>query len=173
MVRRAIRFAVNAGLVAACVVLFAMMALIVAEVILRSAFGISLQVVDEYSGYMVVAIFFFGVAYCLQANALLRVELLFRLLRARAQGALTILFNFMALAFTLTVTYQLATFAFGSWLQGVFAPTTVMTPLYVPQLVMPLGMSLLCIVLVAELVFGIRDFSRRGDRDSRKAGPPQ
>lgn len=173
MVRRLIRFAVTVGLVAACVILFAMMALIVAEVVLRSAFGVSMQVVDEYSGYMVVAIFFFGVAYCLQENALLRVELLFRLLRSGVQRALVLIFNVMALAFTAVVTYQLATFAIGSWRQGVFAPTTAMTPLYIPQLVMPLGMALLCIVLIAEIIYGVRSIARRDGGSSGKAAPPR
>lgn len=145
-----------AGLVAACAVLFAMMALIVAEVVLRSAFGRSLQIVDEYSGYMVVAIFCFGAAYSLQEKALLRVEFLFRLMSAYRQRLVMTIFDLLALAFSVEVTYQLARLTISSWRQGVFAPTTAMTPLYVPELVMPIGMGLVCIVLAANVVVGIR-----------------
>jgi TRAP-type C4-dicarboxylate transport system permease small subunit len=159
---RLIRIAVMTGLVAACCVLFAMMALIVAEVVLRNAFGSSLLIVDEYSGYMVVAIFSLGVAYSLQEQALLRVEFLLRLLREDRQRLAMMVFDLLALAFSLSVTYQLARFTVGNWRQGVFAPTTAMTPLYVPQLVMPVGMALVCIVLIANIVAGIRAVTHRG-----------
>lgn len=154
---------------AACVVLFAMMALIVAEVVLRGAFGRSLQIVDEYSGYMVVAVFFLGVAYALQEKALLRVEFLIARLNPDNRRAMLVCYDVLALIFSLMVTWQLVRFTYGTWRQGVFAPTTAMTPLYLPELVMPLGMAMVCLVLASNVIAGFRDMwpgrRKNGDAD--------
>jgi TRAP-type transport system small permease protein len=159
-------------LAAACVVLFAMMALIVAEVILRGAFGRSLQIVDEYSGYMVVAVFFLGAAYALQEKALLRVGFLIQRLNRRNRRTLLAVYDLLALVFSVAVSWQLIRFTYNTWHQGVFAPTTAMTPLYLPELAMPFGMMLICLVLVSGILGSLRD-ALSGDTDDRDgaAGP--
>jgi TRAP-type C4-dicarboxylate transport system permease small subunit len=150
-VERPISVAVKLGLIAASVTLFAMMGMIATEVVAR-AFGLSLQVADEYSGYMVVAVFFFGVAFSLREKALLRVEFIFNRLTDRQQLLATLVFDVVALVFSAIVTWQVARYVFQTWRQGVFAATPALTPLFVPQLVMPLGMALMCVALLAEIL---------------------
>jgi TRAP-type transport system small permease protein len=170
---RPIRIAVRLGLIAACVTLFAMTAMICAEVVLRSAVGISLQVVDEYSGYMVVAVFFFGVAFSLQERALLRVEFLFNLLRPRRKAVVSLIFDAVALLFSAVMTYQLTLYTIENWQRGVFAPTPAMTPMYVPQLVMPIGMALVCAVLIVNILAGIAALGRDTSSEDRLGEPRQ
>jgi TRAP-type C4-dicarboxylate transport system permease small subunit len=153
--------AVRLGLLAACATLLAMMMMIGSEVVLRSAFGFSLQIVDEYSGYMVVAVFFFGVAFSLRERALLRVEFLFNLLRHRWKIVVSLTFDLVALLFSVVITYELVRYTTATWQRAVFAPTPAMTPLYIPQLVMPIGMTLVCLVLLANIAAGINELRQQ------------
>lgn len=173
MIRKLIRIAADAGMVAASIVLFAMMAMIALEVFIRNAFSMSLEITDEYSGYLVVAIFFLGAAFSLREEALLRVDFLFKKLKPRLQLGLMIVFDILALIFSGIVTYELAKFTFSAWRQGVFAPTTVMTPLYLPELVMPIGMMLVCFVLISNIASSIHALVHPADRDRPKAGSPR
>jgi TRAP-type C4-dicarboxylate transport system permease small subunit len=157
---RPIHWLERIGLVASAATLVAMMALIALEVVLRGAFAVSLQVVDEYSGYLVVALFFLGVPYSLSEGALLRVEFLYKRLRGRRKVAVSLLFDLLCLAFSATVTFELTRYVLTVWRRGVFAPTPAMTPLYLPELVMPLGMAALCVVLTASIARRLKALSR-------------
>jgi len=144
------------GVTAGGILCALMMALVATEVIGRSAFNLSLLVTDEYCGYMVVAMVFLGIPYALYHEALLRVDFLFNRLRGRRRQFVGLLFDFISLAVTSVIGAYLGRMVWTTYQRGTFSSTPAMTPLWVPQVFMPIGMLLLGLILIARIVDRIR-----------------
>lgn len=129
----------------------AMIVLVSGEVVCRSLFGFSLQITHEVAGYLLVSVTFLGIGVSLHDRALFRVEFLFSRLTPRGQCGLQVLFTMLALVFSVILDHQLIRLVASSYVRGVREATILGTPLYLPQLVMPIGVSLMIIVLVADL----------------------
>lgn len=143
-------------LTGACLV--AMLLVILVEVVTRSLFRFSFEVVDEMGGYLTVAVSFLALAPAQARKAFHNVALVQNRVSARARSAWLACFHLLALAFSLTVTFAMVRYVFRSWQQGDAASTVMRTPLWIPQSVMVIGMAVLCLVLAAELVAAIRAF---------------
>lgn len=139
-----------------CACLVAMLVMILVEVIARSIFNFSFEVIDEVGGYLTVAVSFLALAPALARKAFHNVALVQSRLAARAQAAWQAFFHLLALAFGLTVTVAMVRFVYRSWQQGDTASTVMRTPLWIPQSVMVIGMAVLCLLLAAELVAALR-----------------
>jgi len=146
--------ALAAAVIAGLIVLI-MMVLITAEVIQRSFFSRSFLFVEEYSGYMVLAVLSLGVGLALQDDALLRVDFLIDRMRSNPRRLLQIVYDFVSLVLCVTLAYQFTIFAYRSFMRGSFAPTPMMTPIYIPQAMIALGFIILCIVLVGKIAAGM------------------
>src|SRR5262245_23562536 len=116
------------------------------EVVLRSFFSMTMEFTDEYSGYMVLATCALGVAYAREQNALLTVDFIVKKLPPSARHWVHVIDSLAALAFSLMIVYYVA----GFWLQSIerklTAATMQHTPLWIPQILLPFGFSLLCLV---------------------------
>jgi len=141
-----------------------MVLLIVAEVVCRGLLGFSLMVVEELSGYLLVALVFMSMGIALRDGALFRVTFLVDRLRARARRMLVCLFDGCCLTGMLMLTWQLGRLVWQSWSRDVQAATTLATPLYIPQSIMVLGACTVVLVLLSQLVRTIAGI-RRGDDD--------
>lgn len=141
-----------------CACLVAMLVIILVEVVTRSLFRFSFEVIDEVGGYLTVAVSFLALAPALARRAFHNVALVQSRLTARARDGWQTLFHLLALAFSLTVTAAMVRFVYRSWQQGDTASTVLRTPLWIPQAVMVVGMTVLCLVLAAELVAALRRF---------------
>ena len=150
----------------------AMALLITAEVVSREVFDHSLQVTHEIAGYLLVAVAFLSVGVSLHDRALFRVEFLFARLPARGQVALQLVFDLLALGFGLVLAYQLIRLVESSYSRGFKEATILATPLYLPQLVMPIGVGLMIVVLLAQVCQGIRILTR-GEDIERPGEEPQ
>jgi len=133
------------------IVLVAMMVLITVEVVSRTLFNFSTQLADEVSGYLLVAVTFLGIGISLREGALFRVDMLYARFSARLKERIELFFNLLSLAFILLAEYQILRFLVSSIERGVTAPTLLGTPLYLPQLVMPIGLGIVILVLFAEI----------------------
>lgn len=138
----------------------AMMLLITIEVVARSFFRFSLQMVDEVSVYLLVAVTFLAVNVSLHEKALFRVAFLHDRLAARLQSILQLLFNVLSLGFAIIMEYQLIRLVISSYSRNNVAPTLLATPIYLPQLIMPIGMALMLVILVAEIAHNLTDIFR-------------
>src|SRR5690606_9538112 len=127
---RAIDGLIGLGRIGAELSLVAMMVLITLEVVCRSFLSFSLTIVDETCGYLVVALLFLGAGYSLREQALLRVEFIINVLPARVRPVVDLLFDVLALGFSLIVLYQLGRVTVSSWERGMVAPTLMETPIY-------------------------------------------
>jgi TRAP-type C4-dicarboxylate transport system permease small subunit len=129
-----------------------MMALITGEIICRSFAGFSLMLVDEVAGYMLVAILFLGMTVSFESGSLLRVDFIMNRLSAKAQLWLDAVFDLIGFGFVAILDYALINFVLSTFERGMHAPTLLATPLYIPQLVMPVGATLLALALLASAI---------------------
>lgn len=143
----------------------AMALLIASEVVSREVFDYSLQVTHELAGYLLVAVAFLSIGVSLHERALFRVEFLFARLPKRGQAVLQLVFDLLALGFGSLLLYQLIQFVASSYSRGFKEATILATPLYLPQIVMPVGVSLMIMVLLAQIVAGACALIRRDDME--------
>jgi TRAP-type transport system small permease protein len=142
--------AINRATTGICeLLLLAMMGLIIAEVVARSFFATSLQFVDEYASYALVWLTYLGISVALHDGALFNVELVSDRLSRRIRAALQVLWDILGLAFAVTLVWQSVRQVMSSYEREMVAPTVLATPLWLPQLVMPIGGALLVLVLTA------------------------
>lgn len=146
-----VRFILALGVVLGGTLIALLVILVACEVIGRAVFGVALQAADEYSGYIVVALVFLGIPYALYHEALLRVDFLFDRLKGRRKVVLSLVFDVVCLAVTAVLGYYLTRMALTTLERGTFSSTPLMTPLWVPQLVMPIGLVLTVLILLARI----------------------
>lgn len=151
-----VRFILGLGVVSGAVLIAALVVLVASEVIARGLFNVSLMLADEYAGYIVVALVFLGIPYALFHDALLRVDFLFERLKGRRREVLALVFDLVSLAVTLVLGFYLTRMVITSFERGTFSSTPAMTPLWIPQAVMPLGILLIVIILLARMAKRIR-----------------
>ena len=150
-----------------CVIaLIIMMLMIGAEVIARTAFGVSFEVSDEIGAYLLVAITFLSLSVCIARNSLHHVELVQARLSPQARAISTLSFDGLALVCSLIVLWQLVRLEWITWNSGDTAATWLMTPLWLPRLPMVLGMLALVITLGKSIIADIRNVQSVRDRRS-------
>ena len=167
MFRFVLRLAVWAG----GLLILALMLMVAGEVLARSLFDHSFLLADEYSGYIVVMLVFLGIPYALHEEALLRVDFLFERLRGRGREVLALLFDLISLLVTLVLGFYLTRMVVTTFERGTFSSTPQMTPLWIPQLAMPLGILLLLVVLLARILGRLRTLRRGGSGPAAGAAP--
>ena len=128
-----------------------MLVLTVVDVATRALFNHSFEVSDEVGGYMLVAITFFSLAVCHVNGSFHEVEFIQARLSERGRIVSRLIFELLALAACLLLTWYFFRFEMSSWRFENRAPTYLNTPLWLPQLAMPLGMAALCFSLLRTL----------------------
>lgn len=155
--------AVSRVAMGACeIILVLMMLLIAAEVVARSFFSVSLQFVDEYASYTLVWVTFLGMAVALHDGALFRVGILYDRLPMLPKCVLQIVWDLLSLGFSVVMAWQCTRQVLSSYEREMVAPTVIATPLWIPQLVMPIGAGLVVLVLAAITVLDMAKLARRG-----------
>lgn len=147
---RAIDGVTRAMLLAAGVILVLLVLMVNVEVVSRYFLNKSTLIGDEYGGYALVWICLLGFSQALRAGQFLSVTALVETLplavkRVSVMGGALVGFALaMLLAYT---TFQLAhsNFKFGS---VSIQPSA--TPLWIPQLILPIGFTWLCVVYVQQ-----------------------
>lgn len=125
--------------------------MVASEVFLRNLLGVSLQSADELGGYLLVGVSFLSLSTCFVSGAYHKVEFIDGRLSERGHALRKLAFDSMSLAFCLILLWQLVRLVLRSWESGDFAATILGTPLWIPQLTMPLGIAALCYSLIKSL----------------------
>ncbi|MEZ5652832.1 MAG: TRAP transporter small permease [Burkholderiaceae bacterium] len=142
--------------VATAVVLAALVIIVCTEAFLRGVANVSLDYVEELTGYFVVTLTFFGAALALRASALFRVSFLFDAMPAPARRWLSRVFIAGALFVCAILAWRSTDLVLSSFSRGKFAPTELHTPLWIPQLIMPVGFVLLGVFLIEQWLLSAR-----------------
>lgn len=145
------------GMYVAGVGILMMALLITAEIVGRHLFGFSMLVVDEWSGYLLVAVTFLGLAYTMKTNGFLQIEFLLNRLGPKQRRIFHIFLISIAFSYSILIDHKLIAYTWASYSTGLVSVSISQTPLFIPQLFMPLGMSLLVLELLRQGVLSIRD----------------
>ena len=141
-----------------CVGLVTVMMLLTAlEVVSRGIFNFSLQVSDEISAYLLVGITFLAVTVALDENALFRVEFFFDRLPPHARLFFRLAFDALSLLVAGVLEYELVLLVITSIVRENKSLSILSTPLYIPQLVMPIGMAALMFMFAVSIVKDVVD----------------
>lgn len=109
------------------------------EMLVRTAFGWSIQFSNEIGGYALVAITFLSLASGQLLHAYHRVHFVENKLSPKGRAWLRLAFDIGALAIALVLVGELARFEWITWGSGDVAATSLMTPQWMPRMVMPIG----------------------------------
>jgi TRAP-type C4-dicarboxylate transport system permease small subunit len=133
-----------------------LLVLTVLDIVTRALFNHSFEVSDEVGGYMLVVITFLSLAVCHVNGSFHEVEFVQARLSERDRLVCRVVFELLALAASLLLTWQFIKLTMSSWRFDSHAPSLLNTPLWLPQLAMPLGTAALCFALGRTLVIDLR-----------------
>ena len=132
--------------------LILMVILINVEVLGRYFFKVSTLIADEYSAYFFVGCTFFGFSYSFRQGHFLRVSLLTDNLSSKAQAVLHCGASLLAFGLSSVVTYEVAMLTRISIQFDSVSIQPSATPLWIPQVIMPIGMGALSLLFLSEAV---------------------
>ena len=136
--------------------LMVMMGVVGVDIVTRWGFRFSFEVSDEVAGYMLVAIAFLSLPVSHINGAFHHVEFVQARLSRRGQIVSRIVFETIALFFSAIFVWQFWRLVASSWRFGDKAPSYLETPLWLPRLLLVIGMAALCISLCRSLASDLR-----------------
>lgn len=131
--------------------------------ILGREFHFHVRGTDAYAGYLMAASGFLALAHTLRRGEHIRVTLIINRLTGGARRALELWALFAACALAGLFAFYSVRLAWQSYTLHDISTGTDATPLWIPQIGMALGTTILFIAFVDELVQEIRGSRRAGD----------
>lgn len=122
-------------------------ALVVAEIGTRLIFNSSLLVVEELAGYLVIATTLFGASLAIRNDALFQVGFLYSVLPLKVKQVLGLVYIALAIGICGVLIWHSFLLVMSSFSRGNVAPTALMTPLWIPQMLLPVGLSMMTLFL--------------------------
>lgn len=137
-------------------VLLALVVLVILEAGLRSFANYSLGFAEEVTAYFVVALTLFGAARALRAGSLFEVSFLYDRWGRHWQRLLRTFYIGLSVLVCVVLAIKTGDLVMSSLARGKFAPTVLHTPLWIPQLLMPIGFTVIAVFLLEKLVLLFR-----------------
>jgi TRAP-type C4-dicarboxylate transport system permease small subunit len=125
-----------------------LVAMMGAEMVVRSVFGWSIQFSNEIGGYALVAITFLSLASGQLLHAYHRVHFVEARLSPAGRAWLRLAFDIAALVVSAVLLAELVRFEWITFKSGDVAATSLMTPQWMPRMVMPIGALVLAWALL-------------------------
>ena len=148
------KISIIGGYAAGCMTVLGL-AIVIAEIIVRSAFNATLYITEEYSGYLMCGISFCGLAYTLSKSGHIRMVFLYKILATRPRLYLEIGCTMAGLAVCLFITYSTACLFWDSFINRSQTMQITETYLAIPQFFMPLGSLLISLQFLGNFMKGI------------------
>lgn len=126
--------------------------LIGSEIVLRSLFNLSTLISDEYSAYFFVAMVLLGLAFTLKEEGHIRITLITSMVGKKAELVLEVIATLTAIALIFFAIYYSSIMVYDSWYLDIQADSISETPIYLTQMVIPVGLVMLEFQLVARLL---------------------
>lgn len=145
------------GAYLASFLIITMVVLILTEIFIRHFFDISTMIADEYSGYIYLASIFLGLAYTFNEDGHIRINILTSKLSKKSNNLIDIfagIITVLVLSFTL---YRTVLFTYDSYEMEMLSESVSATPLYLTQLVMPIGIGLFILAILAFVLKGLKN----------------
>ena len=164
---RALNWIVRLNVIIGSVLVLCLVGLVAMEVTARVVFDYSFDAVEELSGYFLVAIVFLALPICVRQEALLQVDFFVKRAPARLAFYFDFVFNVASILFTLVLIWYLLQQVISTYVREMVASTTLGTPLWIPQVFMPLGGVLLLIALIEVTWNHVRKFLAARDLEKK------
>jgi TRAP-type mannitol/chloroaromatic compound transport system permease small subunit len=107
------------------------------------------QVTDEIAGYILVLASTWGFAYTLRADAHVRIDVLLPHMSPRLRVAMDVVAQALMAVFACMFAWRCWILVVDSWETGIRSSTYLLTPLWIPQVILAIGFSLLAVTAVA------------------------
>ena len=124
------------------ILLVLLVVLVMTEIIGRSFFDYSTMLADEYSGYFYLGAVFFGLAFTLNENVHIRINIVTSRLSENKQRYIDILAGILATLILSFALYYSYLFMMDSYEMGMLSENVSETPLYLTQIPIVIGMAL-------------------------------
>lgn len=126
-------------MVICAVAIVAMGVIVVSEIVSRNLFGYSFEVSEELGGYIIVGISFLSLPVCQVYRSYHHVQFVQNRLSPRMRALSHLFFDLLSLLFCVILVWQLTRFVLASYHSGDQAESTLATPLWIPEMTMPIG----------------------------------
>ena len=146
----------TSGYIAGWVVL-GIMGLTMVEVVSRYVLHRPLILCDEFGGYSLVAISFLGLAYCWKQRGHIRITFVISRMPAWVSNWLRVATLTVALVYVSLASKVSYDFIADSFRRNMKSPSWLMTPLRWPEMAIPIGFTLLALILMVQIAIAIRN----------------
>ncbi|MBT8762433.1 TRAP transporter small permease [Desulfohalobiaceae bacterium Ax17] len=126
--------------------------LITFEIFLRAFFNTSTLIADEYSAYFFVGVVMLGLAYTLKENSHIRITLISSRLNKKINKYLDLSVTLIAVLICSFLLYHSILMAYDTYSLEMTADTIAETPLYLPQLFLPIGFFVFDLQLISYFI---------------------
>ena len=138
-------------------ILLAIIALTMAEVVSRYVLRNPLILSDELGGYALVAISCLGLAYCAMERGHIRITFIVERLDPRTAGWIRLATLTLGLVFLAVAAWVSWQFLADSFTRDMRSNSLLRTPLKWPQMALPVGFTLFAVVMLAQLIRAIAE----------------
>ena len=122
------------------------------DVVMRHIFNKPTIWADELSCYLLVGISFLGAAYALNTDGHVHIEAVVRKLPPKTSNVLELITDILSVIFLIIFTWQAYRLVINSYVYVRIAPTLMRTPLYIPQLLLAVGLTWFCVQMIAHIL---------------------
>jgi TRAP-type C4-dicarboxylate transport system permease small subunit len=130
---------------------FAMMLLVVVDVFLRAVANRSTLIAEEMGGYLLVLIAYLGMAETLRQGRHIHVDIITKELPVKVRAWLDVGLSLIALVALIVVIWRAVIMVYGSYAGNVIIPGIFLTPVYLPQILVVVGLAALALQYILAL----------------------
>ena len=145
------------GAYLSALIIMSLVMLILSEIVLRSFFDMSTMIADEYSGYLYLASIFLSLAYTFNEKAHIRINIVSSRLSLKSNRIIDIIAGFITLAVLSFLLYRTTLFVFDAYEFEMLSEAVSETPLYLTQIVMPIGIFLFILSVLVFIIKGLKN----------------
>lgn len=147
-----IEMASKIGAIFATIFLILIVGLICTEIFLRTIFNKSTLIADEYSAYMYVFLVMLGLAYTFMENGHIKITLVTSRLNEKVRNIFEIVSLFFVLGILIFASYHSTNMVIETYKLDMRADTIAETPLYLPEIALPLGYLIFVMQVIVEII---------------------
>ncbi len=137
--------------------LVSLVCLVLTEIVIRHFFDMSTMIADEYSGYIYLASIFLGLAYTFNEKAHIRINIVTSRLSKKSNSIIDVIAGGITLVALSFAFYRTILFTYDSYEMEMLSEAVSETPLYLTQVVMPLGLALFILSILMFVIKGFKN----------------
>jgi TRAP-type C4-dicarboxylate transport system permease small subunit len=145
------------GAYLSALLLISLVVLILVEIFIRYFFDMSTMIADEYSGYLYLASIFLGLAYAFTQDAHIRINIITSKLSKKANSIVDVVAGTITIAVLAFALFRTILFTYDSFEMQMVSEAVSETPLYLTQIVMPMGIILFILAVIAFVLKGLKN----------------